>query len=259
MQLDWFTVGAQVVNFLVLVLLLKRFLYRPVLRAMDLREQRIAERVHKADAALDEAERLKRSYEISQQTLESERDRLMLEARHAAERHHTSLMDQLRRDIEAKRSAWEADLKRDRDLYLADLTRMVGGEVMSIARRALGDLADTDLEQAMIRSFLSKIESDGEEMASVQGDWTIITGFEVTPSDRATISARLGKLLPGHPTLRFECEPNTLCGIALECGGRRWAWNMEGYLRDLEHKVADALSRATVTVSGMPRGQTQGA
>ena len=43
MLIDWFTVGAQVLNFLILVWLLKRFLYRPILHAIDAREQRIAQ------------------------------------------------------------------------------------------------------------------------------------------------------------------------------------------------------------------------
>src|SRR6266704_2311996 len=42
MLIDWFTVGAQFINFIVLVLLMKRFLYRPILEAMAAREQRIA-------------------------------------------------------------------------------------------------------------------------------------------------------------------------------------------------------------------------
>ena len=49
MLIDWFTVGAQAVNFLVLVWLLRRFLYRPILKAIDAREKRIADQL--ADAA----------------------------------------------------------------------------------------------------------------------------------------------------------------------------------------------------------------
>lgn len=53
MLFDWFTVGAQVLNFLVLVWLMKRFLYKPVLDAIDAREKRIAQSL--ADAALKDA------------------------------------------------------------------------------------------------------------------------------------------------------------------------------------------------------------
>ncbi|MGA2191158.1 MAG: F0F1 ATP synthase subunit B, partial [Steroidobacteraceae bacterium] len=42
MLIDWFTVGAQALNFIILVWLLKRYLYKPILNAIDAREKRIA-------------------------------------------------------------------------------------------------------------------------------------------------------------------------------------------------------------------------
>lgn len=57
MLIDWFTVAAQAVNFLVLVWLLKRFLYKPILGAMDAREQRIASQLRQAEAEKAEAKK----------------------------------------------------------------------------------------------------------------------------------------------------------------------------------------------------------
>ena len=55
MLIDWFTVGAQALNFLILVWLLKRFLYKPILHAIDEREKRIAKELADADAKKAEA------------------------------------------------------------------------------------------------------------------------------------------------------------------------------------------------------------
>ena len=57
MLIDWFTVGAQALNFIVLVWLMKRFLYKPILDAIDAREARIAAAL--ADAAASKAEAAK--------------------------------------------------------------------------------------------------------------------------------------------------------------------------------------------------------
>ena len=57
MLIDWFTVGAQVLNFLILVWLLKRFLYKPILDAIDAREERIAAELADADAKKAEAQK----------------------------------------------------------------------------------------------------------------------------------------------------------------------------------------------------------
>ena len=50
MLIDWFTIGAQALNFLILVWLLKRFLYRPILNAIDARENLVARELSDADA-----------------------------------------------------------------------------------------------------------------------------------------------------------------------------------------------------------------
>jgi len=59
-EVDWFTVGAQLLNFAILFALLARFLYRPIVDAIDEREARIRERLEEAEQRESEAERAKR-------------------------------------------------------------------------------------------------------------------------------------------------------------------------------------------------------
>lgn len=63
MLIDWFTVIAQVVNFLILVWLLKRFLYQPILNAIDAREQRVATELADADAKMNEAAKQRNEFQ----------------------------------------------------------------------------------------------------------------------------------------------------------------------------------------------------
>src|ERR1700728_1559372 len=100
MLIDWFTVGAQALNFIILVWLLKRFLYQPILNAIDAREQRISAQLadaqaNKAEASAERAEFQRKNEALEQQraTLLSrasdeanaERQRLIGEARAAAD------------------------------------------------------------------------------------------------------------------------------------------------------------------------------
>ena len=93
MAIDWFTVGAQVINFLVLVYLLKRFLYGPIIRAMDRREQAIIARLGDAETQVRATTREKELYTARRQELEDEREALMEEAREHSkeERAHARL------------------------------------------------------------------------------------------------------------------------------------------------------------------------
>jgi len=59
MQINWFTVIAQIINFFILVWLLKRFLYKPILKAIDEREKKIASQLEDANAKEEKAEKEK--------------------------------------------------------------------------------------------------------------------------------------------------------------------------------------------------------
>ncbi|MGB5569161.1 MAG: F0F1 ATP synthase subunit B, partial [Sedimenticolaceae bacterium] len=77
MLIDWFTVGAQLLNFLVLAWLLKRFLYRPILDALDAREQRIAAELADADAKRAEADKERDEFQHKNEAFEQQRAALL--------------------------------------------------------------------------------------------------------------------------------------------------------------------------------------
>ena len=81
MLIDWFTVSAQVVNFLILVWLMKRFLYKPILHAIDAREQRIATELADADAKRAEAEKEREKFQKNNEEFNRQRNDLLGKAK----------------------------------------------------------------------------------------------------------------------------------------------------------------------------------
>src|SRR5580693_691003 len=104
MLIDWFTVGAQAGNFLILVWLLKRFLYKPVLAAIDEREKRITVELRNADQK--KAEALKEQTDFLHKNDEFERQRLalLLEATKSGKTERDRILESARTDAEAVRS-----------------------------------------------------------------------------------------------------------------------------------------------------------
>ena len=80
MLIDWFTVGAQTLNFLVLVWLLKRFLYKPILDGIDAREKRIAMEMANADATKAEAQKEQKEFQHKNEEFEQKRAALLSRA-----------------------------------------------------------------------------------------------------------------------------------------------------------------------------------
>ncbi len=101
MPIDWFTVGAQALNFVILVWLMKRFLYKPILNAIDAREKRIAAEL--ADAAAKKAEALKDRDAFQHKNDEFDRQRAALlgKATDDANAQRERILDEARKAADA--------------------------------------------------------------------------------------------------------------------------------------------------------------
>src|ERR1700685_4022377 len=98
MPIDWFTVIAQLINFLILVYLLKRFLYKPILHAIDEREKGIAAQLAEAEAKKAEAQRERDDFQHKNELFDQERAALLQQAREAAGAERQRLLDEARKD-----------------------------------------------------------------------------------------------------------------------------------------------------------------
>src|SRR3974377_298212 len=115
MLIDWFTVCAQVVNFLLLIWLLKRFLYKPILGAMDAREKEIAGRLHDAETQKTEAERERESLRVAMVEFETQREALLKKVADEAETTRKRLSEEVRQEIGTLRTKWREALQNEQD------------------------------------------------------------------------------------------------------------------------------------------------
>ena len=81
MLIDWFTIGAQALNFLILVWLMRRFLYKPILHAIDDREQGIARELAEADKKKGDAEKEREQFQKKNEAFDREREEFMNQAK----------------------------------------------------------------------------------------------------------------------------------------------------------------------------------
>ncbi len=257
MLIDWFTVGAQTLNFLVLVWLMKRFLYQPVLNAIDAREQRIAQTL--ADAASQQAtaqqEReafakrnadfdREHASQLSAMTTEvaAERARLLGEARQSADTLHTQQQRALSRELQQLQ---QHIAQRSRD------------EVLAMASTVLAELADASLEAQMVVVFARKLQAlDGDARAGLAKALASATpsqpvavqvrsAFALTPEQQATLQQALHDGLACDVPLRFSTSPEVLAGIELSANGWKVAWHLADGLASLAQNIAQAVPEPT--------------
>src|SRR5579872_3201909 len=163
MLIDWFTVGAQALNFLILVWLMKRFLYKPILKAIDAREKRIASERADADAKKAEAEKEREEYHRKNEEFGRERAALLGKATEDARVERQKLTDEARKAADALGVKRRETLRNDAQNLNQAIRRRTQQEVFAIARKTLADLASTSLEERLGEVFIRRLrEMDGK-------------------------------------------------------------------------------------------------
>jgi F-type H+-transporting ATPase subunit b len=249
MLIDWFTVIAQLINFLVLVWLLKRFLYRPILNAIDAREKRIADELADADEKRAEAEQQREAFQQKNAEFDQHRTAKMSKVTKDAKAEKTRLLNEVREESDALRSKLELALKNEQ-LSLQDaLSQRAREEVFAIARKALSDLAGASLEARMAVIFVQRLDAlKDEEKASLQSAFAgsdqpliVHTAFDLPEEQTTLIRAALKGILGDSVDIQFATEPAIVSGIEINANGQKIAWSIADYLATLTKRVNQVL------------------
>ena len=235
MKLDWFTVAAQIGNFLLLLWLLKRFLYRPILAAMAARQQRIAAALAEAQLKAAEAEALQRDYLMRQQELATHRETELARTREEIAAQRQLWLTQARAEVDEARERWWAELVREQQDQRQTLQREASQRLLALARRALHDLGNAELEAQMAAALLARLHTlDDETRQTLAGaardGCAILTAFPLPESQQQTLTAGLRQLLNADLQPDFRSDPAAPLGITLETSSQRLAWTLESYL-----------------------------
>ncbi len=250
MLIDWFTVGAQVLNFLILVWLMKRFLYKPIVNAIDARENRIAAEIATADATRAEAQKERDEFEHKNKEFDQQRAALLSKATDEAKTERQRLLDEARNAADALRDKQQETLRNDVHYLNQAISRRTQQEVFAIARKALTDLATASLEERMSEVFTRRLrEMDGkakeglaEALNAASGPALVRSAFDLPTEQRATIQNAINETFSAEIHVRFETAPDLVSGIELTTNGQKVAWTIADYLASLEKSVGELLT-----------------
>lgn len=251
MLIDWFTVGAQAVNFLILVWLMKHFLHQPILRAIDAREERIAAELADAAAQQAEARQERETFEQKNTEFDSKRAELLKQATDEARSEQQRLLQQARKAADILGSKRRETLEHEAALLGDSLLRRTHQEVFAIARKTLSDLAGTGLEDRMAEVFAQRLRAMTDPAKGILGTALkagtapalVRSAFTLPADQRSSIQTAVNEAFSADIHLRFETAPDLISGIELSANGQKTAWNIAGYLASMETAIADLLGK----------------
>lgn len=249
MLIDWFTIGAQALNFLILVWLMKRYLYKPILNAIDAREKLVVAEL--ADAAAKKAEAQKDRDDFMHKNAEFDQQRaaLLTKATEETKAERLRLLDEARKAADALSAKRQEALINDAQSLNQSISRRTQDEVFAITRKALADLATVSLEERIGEVFTRRLHSlNGEAKGCVaqalktaSEPALVRSTFDIPAEQRAAIQNALNETFSAEVRVRFETAPDLVAGIELTANGQKVEWSIANYLVSMEKGVGELL------------------
>jgi F-type H+-transporting ATPase subunit b len=246
MQIDWFTFVAQIVNFLILIALLQRFLYKPVIKAMDEREQKISAELEDARLKKIEAEEKERHLEEELQDFDAQKNHMLEEAKNEANHQKKEWMQKLREEVAETRKRWVETIESEKESFLTELKKETGNKIIVLAEDILRDLSERNLQQQMSDFFMEQLQQlDDKHQLELQkaidqqasDRAQVISSFELSGEQRHQIIDLLNQASGTELEYSFKTSEDLGFGLQAKIGGWRLGWNLENYLENLETEM----------------------
>ena len=253
MLIDWFTIGAQALNFLILVWLLKHFLYRPILAAIDAREKAVAKELADASAKMAEADKKETEFQAKNDAFEQSRVELLKKATEEAAEERKKLLEEARSAAEALSAKRKETLQNEAVNLDKTILARCREEVFAMTRKVLSDLATTSLEERMGEVFTRRLGEldDGarkilrEALVSGPEPAHVRSTFELPGKQQAAIRKALQEAFSADLQVQFETSPDLVSGIELSAHGQKLAWTISDYLSSMEKHIGALLEKPT--------------
>lgn len=234
MQFDWSTFVLEVVNFLILLWILKHFFYQPVLTVIRQRKQAVEQVLAEAEAGRQESETLKTQYEnrLGDWGREKESARTALREELAAER--SRLLEGVQQEISQERQKAEAVEARRQEEFLQSLQQQALNHGSAFVTRMLERLATPELETRIVELALQDLASlPAEQRQTVnrairEEAVAITTAFPLGDKQRQALTAALSTLAEGKLQPEFREDNSLMAGLRISAG----PWVLRANLTD---------------------------
>jgi F-type H+-transporting ATPase subunit b len=247
MHLDLWTLGLQAANFLVLVWLLHRFLYRPVLAVIAKRQAAMDKLV--ADAAADrkEAADVRQDLERQRMGLDQERQAVLTAARDAAETERKAILAKAEDNAAAVRAAAQKAFEDEREDAARQAGRDAARLAAAMARRLLQETPPGELQARMLERVCEDVKTLGAEAkrgiaaraGSASGGVEVVTAEPLDPTGQQAFAEQLGQALGAQVRPSFQVDPALIAGVEVRFPftivRRSWSEDLRRIQSELDH------------------------
>jgi len=243
MIVDWWTLGLQTVNLVVLIWLLGRFFWRPVAAAIEERRATATRILDEAAAKRAEATEALAEVERARAGLSQERETILAAAHDAAKKALAAGLDEALQEAAAQRASAAADIEKDK----AAAARAWSDRATDLAVEIAGKLASRLALPAVRAAFLDWLtmelqrlpDPERQVLAANGVHFQAVSAAPLDADERETVRTRIETALGGRPEIAFSVDPALIAGLELHGPNlevrNSWRADLDRILADLAH------------------------
>ncbi len=258
MQINWFTVIAQIINFLVLVWLLKRFLYKPVLKAIDEREQQITLRLREAEEKKADAQKERAQFNQKNKDFDDERTSKMNDVAKEAAAERERLLEQAKNDYNTVHTKWQTTLKDEQQNYQQEVNRKTQEEVFDIAHKTLSSLASKSLEDEAVKVFITRLQNlSGNEKEQMDNAFNtqnpeviFKSAFPLSDTQKKEIETQVSGMVASPAVYQYQINRELISGIEIILGNYKLSWNLASFLQAMKNNTLNGSPASASALTG---------
>ncbi|TEU17209.1 MAG: F0F1 ATP synthase subunit B [Anaerolineales bacterium] len=237
---------SQIINFLILFLALRFLLWKPMLKMLNERKQRIAQGLEDAEQARKDRERAQAEYGERIKQAEQEREEILARAAEEAEQARAETLAQARAQAEQIVAEGKETVEQERQQMLAELHSQVAALSIAAANKLIGEALDEQRQRRLIDEFFSGIkagrvvvlEEQEIEQAKAGEVMAIVTSaLPLTEDEQKVVTSGLAEHLGRVPAIEFRIDPAILGGLVIRLGDKVIDGSVAGQLASLQERL----------------------
>jgi F-type H+-transporting ATPase subunit b len=241
MSIDWFQIVAQIINFFLILFILQKLLYKPVLKAMGDRQERIEKSQIEADAKMKDANKLIGNYEKKIEEIEEEKRDILYDARKQAQEIKDNLLVDYMKEAEDKRKAYLKEIEDEKESFTKALRKNLGNGGVKIAAYILDAISSKELEAEIFNAFvlnLKDLKRNIDDLDVSKEEIVEIHSFrDLSGDEKKTIENILKDQLNALNEINYATDPSLILGFELNLETYTIHTNIKNYLSEIEKDI----------------------
>ena len=248
MQIDWFEIVAQIINFFIILFILQKLLYKPVINMMETRQERIQKDQIEAEEKMNKAEELISEYDTKIAGVEDEKREILDDARDKAQERKQELLEIYKEEAENKRQVYLNEIEDEKELFIKNLRKKLGQNAVKLASHILSNISSKELEDEVFNTFLENIRNlrDNIEepgLLDEEKDIELYSAEELSQDKKEKIKEVLGEQVENLDHLEFEVDEDLILGYQLSLETYTVHTDIKNYLDSIEEEIIEEIEK----------------